>query len=156
MKRSFASYLKGWFSSVRKAFRTQAGRNIAIYAVCLVVAFLFWVMMTLDEPAKREYDVKYKLTNVPDSVVVCDEMSPSVSVVVKGKGLNFVRNDILGVPVMEIDFRQYSNKNGYITVSRAKLDRKLRELFGSGVTILTINPDTLRLSYTIGAADDSR
>lgn len=151
MRRSFTSIIKGWFSSARKALRTQRGRNVVLYAVCLVVAFLFWVMMTLDEPTERDYHIRCQLVNVPDSIVVVDDLPPYLSVVVKGKGTQFVRKDVLGLPVMELDFRQYSNNNGYITLSRAKLDSKLRELFGGGVTILAVVPDTLRLGFTSGA-----
>lgn len=133
-----------------RALRTRRGQNVGLYLVCLVVAFLFWVMMSLDETTERDYNISVQLTNVPDSVVIVGNMPTELSVVVKGKGTQFLRYDITGVPVMEIDFRQYSGIGDYVVLSRTKIDSRVRDLFGQGVSIVAVNPDSIRVGYTSG------
>ena len=72
-----------------RALRTRRGQNVGLYLVCLVVAFLVWVMMSLDETTERDYNISVQLTNVPDSVVIVGNMPTELSVVVKGKGNRF-------------------------------------------------------------------
>lgn len=100
---------------------------------------------------ERDYRIPVQLTHVPDSVVVVGKLPTDLSIVVKGKGTQFVRYDIMGVPVMEIDFRQYSGFGDYISLSRTKLDSRLRDIFGQGVSIIAVNPDSIRVGYTSGS-----
>lgn len=151
MKLSVGKKIGNWFASIGRALRTRRGHNVVLYLICLAVAFLFWIMMSLDEPTERDYRIPLELTNVPDSVVVVGNLPPYLSVVVKGKGTQFVRYDVMGVPMLSIDFRQYTGAGDYISLSRAKLDSKLRELFGQGVSILAVNPDSLYVGYTSGS-----
>ncbi|MCM1292120.1 MAG: hypothetical protein NC111_00155 [Bacteroides sp.] len=135
---------------IRQKFRTRRGHNVIVYLICLAAAFLFWVIMTLDETTERDYHVSVELVNVPDSVVLVGDVPSSVNVVVKGKGTQFLRYSIMSVPTLKIDFRQYATADNYLRLSRAKLDVRIRELFGQGVSVVSVVPDSIRVGFTTG------
>lgn len=137
-------------TAVKRGLKTRRGRSFVLYLLCLVVAFLFWVIITLDETTERDYEVPVELVNVPDSVVLISDVPASINVVMKGKGTQFLRYYLMSVPAMEIDFRQYSVGGKSISLSRSKIDSKLREIFGQGVSIISVHPDSIRVRYTSG------
>ena len=136
---------------IDRKLHTRKGKNALLYMMCFLVAFMFWVFISLDETTERDYEVPVKLVNVPDSVVLVGNVPQSVNVTVKGKGTQFVRYTFTGVPVMTIDFRQYNTGGKKVWLSRAKVDSRLREVFGQGVSILAVNPDSIKVSYATGS-----
>ena len=108
---------------IDRKLHTRKGKNALLYMMCFLVAFMFWVFISLDETTERDYEVPVKLVNVPDSVVLVGNVPQSVNVTVKGKGTQFVRYTFTGV----------------------------REVFGQGVSILAVNPDSIKVSYATGS-----
>jgi len=136
--------------SVNRKLHTRKGRNLVLYLLCFVVAFFFWGIITLDETAERDYEIPVEFINVPDSVVVINEAPRRVNVVVKGKGIQFFRYYFVSLPTMQIDFRQYSGPGNRIFLTRSKIDSRIRDIFGQGVSVVSVNPDSIRLVYTSG------
>lgn len=132
---------------VVKKMHTTAGRNLLTYFVCVLAAFVVWIIFTLEEETERDYQVPVELLNVPDNVVLLDNVPNSINAVVKGRGTQFLKFSFGKGFSMKIDFRQYATGEK-ISVSRAKLDGNLREIFGQNINILAMNPDSLSIAYT--------
>lgn len=132
----------------RSALHSRGGRNFMLYLLFVLVAFAFWVMMSLDSETQKEYDVPLQITSVPDSVTLITLPPATIAVSVKAKGSQLIRLGWGGVPTLKIDFRDVTGRSGRLYVSRSKLESRLREYFGAGVTISSIRPDTLSLVYT--------
>lgn len=133
--------------SISRKLHTRQGKNLIVYAMCLIVSFVFWVFITLDEDVERDYLVNIQLENVPDSVVIIGNVPSTINTVIKGKGAQFLRYSISGVPQMKIDFRQYSNGRN-LSLSRSKLDSRLRDIFGQNINIVSVSPDSVSVNYT--------
>lgn len=133
---------------VNRKLHTRGGRDFITYLICFCVAFFFWCILTLDDTAEHDYEVRVELTNVPDSVILVGDMPSSLNVVVRGKGTQFVRYYFMKVPTMQIDFRQYSRSGSGVSLSRMKLDSRLRDIFGQGVSVVSVNPDSIRVPFT--------
>lgn len=119
------------------------------YMLCFLVAFAFWLFIALDDMTERCYELKVELDNVPDSVVVLESVPPSINVVMKGRGTQFIKYYFSRVPEMHLDFRQYSSPaTNSINISRTKLDSRIREMFGQNVNIIVVSPDSINLHYT--------
>lgn len=115
--------------------------------MCLIVAFILWIFMTLDEDVERDFQIVVTIEHVPDSVVLINEPPKTINVTLKGKGSHMVRYMLGATPTMKIDFRQYAFDNK-IQLNRGKLDAKIREIFGQGITLLTVSPDNVTVNYT--------
>lgn len=130
---------------------TRRGRSVLAYLLCCAVAFVFWLFVALDDVTERDYELRVELENVPDSVVVLGNLPPSVNVVMKGKGTQFLKYYFSKVPPMKLDFRQYATAStSSLSISRAKLDSRIREMFGQSVNIIVVSPDSLHINYTTG------
>lgn len=137
--------------NINRKMHTRRGRSVLSYLLCCVVAFVFWLFVALDDVTERDYELKLELVNVPDSVVVLNDLPPSINVVMKGRGTQFLKYYFTKVPAMRLDFRQYVVPSTHsINISRAKIDSRIREMFGQNVNIIVVRPDSLHLSYTTG------
>lgn len=135
-------------SLINKKLHTRRGRNVILYIMCLLVASIFWLILTLDQEVEYDYELAVQLKNVPDSVEVISDVPPAINVLLKGKGNQFFKYHFVKLPQFEIDYRQYARNNNSISMSRSKIDSRLRDMFGQNVDVLAVNPDSIRIVYT--------
>lgn len=129
--------------------RTDGGRNVWLYLLCVLIAFIFWALLSLDNEVQRDFDVPIELQDVPDSVKVITDLPPALSVGVKGKGSQLLRFIFSSsVPPLKVKFERQIVSGNRIILSRARLESRLREYFGSGVTVSTCRPDSLSALFT--------
>lgn len=137
---------------VRSAMRSSAGKNLMLYLLFVLVAFAFWMMLSLESEVQKDYEVPLQVENVPDSVTMITDVPHSVTVSVRAKGGQLIRYSWGSPPTLKIDYRAYvlnpSSENPRIYLSRSKLDARLRDYFGTGVIIASVKPDSLSLQCT--------
>lgn len=150
MKCDLKKYGTKLIHSIRRGLSTRRGKNLITYSICFLIAYLIWLVISLDTATEREYDLPVKVTNLPDSVVIVGEIPPSINVILKGKGTQFFKYHFTGAPSIDVDFRQYADERKWISMSRSKLDSKIRELFGQNVLILAVHPDSFKVGFTAG------
>lgn len=132
-----------------RAVRSSKGKAVMQYLLFLCVAFVFWVVLSLDTQVQRDFDVPTSIEAVPDSVVLITDVPEKISAVVEGKGsqmLRFIWGSLSPLKFKFSDFAQGSNNT--FAVSKAKMESKLREYFGQSVELLAARPDSLRVVYT--------
>lgn len=140
--------LRHLFDRVSGALRTTKGRNVLIYLAFVCVAFIFWCLMSLDSEVQRNYDIPLRLENFPDSLTVIHDIPGDLSATVQGKGSQLLRF-IWGEPSpMKVQFDASAASDGTFTLSQQKLEARLRDYFGGGVSILSVKPDSLSLTFT--------
>lgn len=146
---SYREKLRDYCERAADAARSDGGRNVWLYLLCVVIAFVFWALMSLDNEVQRDFDVPLELQDVPDSITVISDLPPSLSVGVKAKGSQLLRFIFSSsVPAMKIKFEPQATKGDRLVISRARLESRLREYFGSGVTISACRPDSLSVLFT--------
>lgn len=130
------------------AARSSKGKDVLMYLLFVLVAFIFWVLLSIDSEVTKDYEVPVEITSVPDSVHLLGNIPPTINVSVRGKGAQLLRFEWGNMPTLSLKFKDYANKNGHLSVSRIRLDARLRDYFGKGVVVNNIKPDTLGVSYT--------
>lgn len=146
--------LFGAIDSTRRHLQTARGRNVMLYLGCVVVSFVFWMVVSLDGQTERDYEMPVEITNVPDSVTLVGNVPTTISVAIKGKGTQFLKYHFGKTPTFTIDFRQYSSSSSnYVWLTRSKIDSRLRDIFGQGVSIIAVNPDSIKVGYSTGRGE---
>lgn len=135
-------------ASLTTAARSSKGKDVLMYLLFVVIAFIFWVLLSLDSEITKDYEVPLEITEVPDSVHLLGNIPASINVSVRGKGAQLIRYEWGSMPRLTMRFKDYATKKDRMSVSRIRLDARLRDYFGSGVVINTIKPDTLGVAYT--------
>lgn len=129
------------------ATHSTKGKNILTYVLFVCAAFVLWFFLSLDTEVQHDFDIPVELENVPDSVVVIGNVPSRLAVVAQGKGSQFLQYMWGKIPTVKIKFVDVEPENVF-SMSRAKLDTRLREYFGQGVQILSVKPDSIHFEYT--------
>ena len=132
-----------------KAVRSSKGKSVLTYLLFVCVAFVFWVVLSLDTQIQRDFDVPLVVEDVPDSVTVISDVPQKISAIVEGKGSQLIRFLWGGMPVFKVKFSEYANpENNTILVPKGKFESRLSEYFGQSVDVVSSRPDSLSLVYT--------
>lgn len=131
-----------------KALHSQRGRNVLLYLMFVCISFVFWVFLSLDSEVQKDYEVPVELTEIPDSVTIISKIPSSFSVSVQGKGSQLLRFLWGPTPMMKIKFDNNISERGIFSLSKLKIDSKLRDYFGQGIQIISVKPDSIRLPFT--------
>ncbi|MCH5347586.1 MAG: hypothetical protein J1E63_10765 [Muribaculaceae bacterium] len=144
--------LKNATARAREALHSTRGKNILTYLLFVGIAFVFWLLMSLDSEIQRDFDVPLDIESLPDSVTLINQPPATLSVSVKGKGSQMLRFSFGKTPRLKLKFdRNFSSRDNRIVLTRANLDTRLRDYFGAGVSILACRPDSISLYYTTSA-----
>ncbi|MBD5346923.1 MAG: YbbR-like domain-containing protein [Bacteroides sp.] len=146
----FKQLLRKTYVMAARALRTAKGRNVLLYLLFVCVAFVFWLLMSLDSEVQRNYDLPLQIDNLPDSITLISDVPPSISTTVQGKGSQLVRFMWGNPSPLKIPFLPEATSNGVFTLPALKLEARLRDYFGNGVMILNSRPDSIKLVYTTG------
>ncbi len=131
-----------------RAARSSRGRDVMLYLLFVCVAFVFWFVLSLDSEVQKDYDVPVELEEMPDSVTLIGQMPSGFSVLVQGKGSQFLRFTWGRMPVMKVKFAENVVDGNVFALSRQKIDGRLRDYFGQGVSIMSVRPDSVRMEFT--------
>lgn len=137
-------------SQVYAAATSARGREVLTFMVFLLIAYLFWLMLTLNNEMQEDIDVPVELVNVPDSVTIISDIPSAVKVSVRDKGSVLIRQQMNQGKVMKLDWNNYVAGPTKMLVNRADLGARLREHFPTSTQIVTTLPDSIRLNYTSG------
>ena len=135
------------FSALRQKLSTTQGKKFLQFSMFVLIAFIFWASLTLNETFI--YDIRYpvKVTNVPDSVTIISEIPNSIKINVKAKGYYFFKNKLQSLPTIDIDFNKYKFKNR-ILLGSGEMQELIRGMFGSNSIATSFSPDSINLYYT--------
>lgn len=119
-----------------------------LYLMFVCVAFVFWLLLSLDSEIQRDYDVPVEITEIPDSVTLITPPPSGINVTVAGKGSQLIRYQWGKMPVMKVKFKDHIERDNVMSLTKPQIDSRLREYFGQGVQISSVRPDSLILSFT--------
>lgn len=126
--------------------RSQRGRDILVFCIFLAISTILWSILTLNE--EEQYDVRMpvRLTNVPDSVTVISTPPSTISVSLRAKGTQILKQSFGNAPEFDIDFRIFRSRNSII-LRDADVKAIARAAYG-GANILIASPDSINLKFT--------
>lgn len=132
----------------RVALDSRQGHNVMLYLLFACVAFVFWLILSLDTEVQREFEIPVTVTDIPDSVVLLGNPPVQLNVSVSGKGSQLLSFNWGRVPTFKLKFLDNIGKRGAFYVSRGRLESKVRDYFGSSVQVLGVRPDSILVKYT--------
>lgn len=122
-------------------------RDLFVFGACLIVAAIFWLTVMLNDSTQRSFDVRLKLSNVPDSVTFLNPPPEIIHAGVRDKGSALIKWMWHSTPVLQLNFDDYA-ADGVVRVTAPDIYTALRTTFGSGAQIATVSIDSLHLFYT--------
>lgn len=146
--------LRQRISSVRRFATTERGRSIVTFVVFLVIATIFWFMMTLNEVVQREYKLPVTITGIPAGTTLITNPPRYIEVSVKDKGRALVKYDWGTPPAITLRYSDFQSiSDSKIVINREMIANNIRNFFGSGCDIASIRPDSISLYTTTRPGD---
>lgn len=141
------------FDKVKKTaktiYRTSMGKNMITFCIFLAIASIFWIMTALNDEVQRSFTVPIQFQHIPKGVTLLNTAPIEVTVSMKNKGRAFLKYDWSEVPVLKINFNDFSNtKNNRIVINEQRLSSLIRGIFGNETDVISIRPDSISLFYT--------
>ena len=134
---------------IREGLRTTKGRNVLTFLVFLVISAIFWCLLTLNDDVQKDFTVPVQFVDFPEDVTFLTGINPALNVSVKDKGSALIRFTWGGNPTLRLRPEDVSVINdSTILLSQDRINAALRGLFGSSSTIVTMRPDSLRVTLT--------
>ncbi len=144
--------LKSFIENSRKRWiawrHSKRAGSLLLYLTCLVISFLFWLFLTLNNETQKDLTLPLQLTSVPDSTTIISGLPQSVKVSVRDKGSSLLRYDFGHEPTMMVDFLEYFDGSGVFKISSIEMLARVRRLFSNTTTVVAVSPDSLSVRYT--------
>ena len=113
----------------------------------LLVSALFWFLLTINEETVNEFHIAINVENVPDDVSLVTQPPSQVTVMARDRSASFLKF-VASDPSISLNFDDYCKANSLFSVSRTELLNHIRDVLGNNATIISINPDSIRATYT--------
>ena len=138
--------------TVRNFLFSTLNREFLIFLFFLGLSGTFWLLMALNETYDRDISVPVKLVNVPKNVVITQNVSDTVDVMIRDKGFTLLAYTYANrIQPVTIDFESYANKStGTGKVSLADLQRLIYLRLYSSSKISAIKSDLLTFYFNYG------
>lgn len=148
MSKKKFSDAKSIFRSVVKYCRgIRFGRNAWTFLVFLVISFILWLSMGLNEIIRRDIVCDLRIVNLPDSVTFLTDPPEEIILDVRARGTQLIKYEFGSRPVINIDYRYYHHGNK-VSLTRAEFRSIAQTALGSTRVIEAMSPDTLGLLFT--------
>lgn len=139
------SRFRTWFLKARDSRKTK---DFLVFLVFVVIAAVFWLIMALNDDVQSNYDVSLRIEGKPDSVTFITVPPEKIHVSVRDRGVNLLRHRIMGVPEIQVNFKEFSD-GSRMRLSHTELNAVVRHLFGGTASISSVTPDSINLVYTL-------
>lgn len=137
------------YNRLREGLRSAKGRNILTFFIFLAISTVFWFLLALNDDIQKDYTLPVALDDFPDGITLISGMNPSLSVTVKDKGSSLMKYNFGNDPKIKIRYDDFTRLNdSVLLITPAQLSSAVRSTFGTGVNIIGMRPDSLRIIYT--------
>lgn len=144
--------LQTLWENVHSSLTRKLGREALVFTFFLAVSAVFWFMQTMREDYEMELQVPVALVNVPEGVVVTQDLPQQITVKLKDRGSSLLQYYFDSFETVEFDFARHDmgSSFGHVVISHAEVQRRLQPFFEMTTRILSVHPDTLDYYYTRG------
>jgi len=118
-------------------------REILVFIICFIIAFVWWVVHQLKQTYIREYNINTIIVDVPENFEQ-DSIVVNTKIKVKGSGLKIVLLESYLPENIYLSFKKLKkNKKKVYTIPYDAISEN--EQFPVKIKILEIVPDTIKI-----------
>ncbi len=140
--------ITSFFDRAHELVTSARGKEMLLFLLFLLISYVFWLLLTLNNEMQDDLDVPFTVVEVPDSVTFISDVPTSIKVSVRDKGSALMRYKWGSAKVMKINWKDYREGDNKLLLNRADLAARLRDYFGGSSQIITVMPDSVRILYT--------
>jgi len=147
IKNSIAIFTK----KIKDFLLSSTSREALVFLFFFAIASTFWFIRALNDDYVVDIQIPVRLSNVPNNVIVTNNLPSHLTFRVKDKGsvLFGYKMGKVFAPI-NINFNDYRQDGQQTVINTASLDRNAFSQFSSTTKTISISPDKMELIYTVG------
>ena len=132
-------------------FHRQQWKEFFVFLFFLLLAFVFWLLHSLQEDAERRFDLVLRYKNIPDQWTLSNDNPNTISVLLKDKGISLLyylwsnRYFSIDIPVSELQPISDSS----LQIPNRMLEQGLAKQLITSTAIISFEPQEIKLHYDI-------
>lgn len=133
----------------REGLRSARGRNVLTFLIFLFISTIFWFLLALNDDIQKDFTVPVELEDFPSNYTILSGYNPVLNLTIKDKGSDLMKYSWGKKPVMKLRLSDFTRTDdSTLIISASKLHTAIRNEFGTGGNIVSLRPDSLKISYT--------
>lgn len=126
-------------------------KEFIIFLVFLAISTSFWFVMALNETYEKEICVPLRITEVPENIIITENIPDTVRIVVKDKGY-FLFTYFYGDAISEVSlpFHQYARNDGKGVVPVSELQKLVYPMLSASTRIMSVKAEKLEFFFNHG------
>ncbi len=134
-----------------RLFTRLSSRQFFVFLFFLFISASFWFFQAFNEVYEEDFDVSVEVKNVPESVVLISDLSSTVRVRLKDRGIV-----LLGykygkkLPPLVIGKQTFDATEGSVRIGEEELANRLKAHLSATTQVVDIKPDMLEVFYNHG------
>ncbi|MDE7442608.1 MAG: hypothetical protein K2M65_00420 [Muribaculaceae bacterium] len=145
---SLSQTITNWKERITQMLHSSQGKDCLIFLLFLLVSYVFWLLLTLNNEIQEDINVRLEVSEIPDSVTIISDIPPTLSVSVRDKGSTLVRYHWGTTPSLKLPFTEYMTNDNRFVVTETEIDSRLRAMFGQSGQIISAKPDSISAFFT--------
>lgn len=138
---------------IRNFMLSKQSREFLIFLFFVCLSTLFWLLQVLNNDYETDIQIPLRLKNVPNQVVLTEELPAQLTLRVKDRG-TVLANYIWGktfIPVT-LDFNEMKARKGHVRLVADELVKRVSGQLNQSTKLLSMKPDTVTFAFTTGEA----
>lgn len=126
-------------------------RELLVFFFFLLLASVFWLLMTLNETYEKEYDLPVNIVNLPKNVVLTSGEDDTLKVKLRDKGLlllGYMYGDRL--KPISVDYATYSKKRGQGSVPASDIQKEILRQLSASTRLVSVKPEAIDFTFNYG------
>lgn len=146
--------MRAWqetYNNIKDFLFALVNKEFLIFLFFLAVSAFFWLLSSLNDVYERELPVALSVTDVPDRIIITEDLPDTVRVTVRDKGfslLELMLHD--GIPPLKLSFNLYAGKNGKGNVPATDIQKLVRQRLSETASVLSVKAERLDFHYNHG------
>lgn len=143
--------LERLYKKTKDFLLSKASREALVFLFFLGVAFSFWFVRVLYDDYVIDIKVPVKLVNVPNNIIITQDLPKFLTFKVRDKGTTLIRYEMdNSISPIVIDFNNYRTKGQHVVINTSSFDRNSFMQFAGSTKVLSIKPYNMEFFYSNG------
>lgn len=135
------------YKIIRDFLLRFASKEFLIFCFFMFVSTAFWLLSSLNESYDQEFSISINITDVPENVVMTENISDTVKVTLHDKGYELLRYVMSDIPAITLKFSQYAKHNGSGNVPISDINKLIKARIAATTTLVSVKVDRLDFFY---------
>jgi len=141
-----------FFGILQKLFSSKLTKELLTFCFFLIISFVFWFLLVMNDTAEREIKIPVKVQNIPDDVIVTDIID-SVKVTLHDKGfVVYAIPQESDIKPIIVDFKTTQKGTHAGVLSTTELRNSVKKILGTSSNGITIKPSDISYRYQKAAS----